>query len=66
MQMAIQSQHQHWLGKLKEGDVLMTNHPEWGGTHLPDITVVTPVFVGGEIAFYTASRGHHTDIGKYQ
>lgn len=64
MQMAIESQHKHWLGKLQPGDVLMTNHPEWGGTHLPDITVVTPVFVGDEIAFYTASRGHHTDIGK--
>ncbi|KAI1874281.1 uncharacterized protein JN550_002860 [Neoarthrinium moseri] len=63
MQFAIQRQHQHWLGKLKPGDVLMTNHPEWGGTHLPDITVVTPVFVDDQIAFYTASRGHHTDIG---
>lgn len=63
MQMAIQCQHRHWLGKLKPGDVLMTNHPEWGGTHLPDVTVVTPVFVGHDIAFYTASRGHHTDIG---
>lgn len=63
MQMAIQSQHRHWLGKLQPGDVVMTNHPEWGGTHLPDITVVTPVFVDNRIAFYTASRGHHTDIG---
>ncbi|KAK7211459.1 hypothetical protein V2G26_018637 [Clonostachys chloroleuca] len=63
MQLAIQAQHKHWAGRLKEGDVLMTNHPEWGGTHLPDITVVTPVFVGDQIAFYTASRGHHTDIG---
>ncbi|KAK9423184.1 putative Hydantoinase B/oxoprolinase-domain-containing protein [Seiridium unicorne] len=57
------SQHRYWNGKLHPGDVLMTNHPEWGGTHLPDITVVTPVFVDGEIAFYTASRGQHTDIG---
>ncbi|KAJ3520552.1 hypothetical protein NM208_g13661 [Fusarium decemcellulare] len=63
MQIAIQAQHKHWLGKLQDGDVLMTNHPEWGGTHLPDVTVVTPVFIDGEIAFYTASRGHHTDIG---
>ncbi|KAF4468281.1 hydantoinase b oxoprolinase [Fusarium albosuccineum] len=63
MQIAIQAQHKHWLGKLQDGDVLMTNHPEWGGTHLPDVTVVTPVFIDGGIAFYTASRGHHTDIG---
>ncbi|KAK4499589.1 hypothetical protein PRZ48_010107 [Zasmidium cellare] len=63
MQFAIQAQHRHWEGKLRDGDVLLTNHPEWGGTHLPDLTVVTPCFVNGEIAFYVASRGHHTDIG---
>ncbi|RSM16667.1 hypothetical protein CDV31_004439 [Fusarium ambrosium] len=63
MQMAIQAQHKFWEGRLHDGDVLMTNHPEWGGTHLPDVTVVTPVFINNEIAFYTASRGHHTDIG---
>ncbi|KAF5011575.1 hypothetical protein FDECE_2340 [Fusarium decemcellulare] len=63
MQFAVQAQHRHWLGKLKPGDVLLTNHPSWGGTHLPDLTVVTPVFVDDEIAFYVASRGHHTDIG---
>ncbi|KAF3768783.1 hypothetical protein M406DRAFT_250695 [Cryphonectria parasitica EP155] len=63
MQFAIQAQHRHWLGKLQDGDVLLTNHPQWGGTHLPDLTVVTPVFWNGRIAFYVASRGHHTDIG---
>jgi 5-oxoprolinase (ATP-hydrolysing) len=63
MQFAIQAQHKHWAGRLKDGDVLMTNHPQWGGTHLPDITVVTPIFIGADIAFYVASRGHHTDIG---
>lgn len=63
MQYAIQYQHNLWAGKLKPGDVLLTNHPECGGTHLPDLTVVTPVFVGGGIAFYVAARGHHTDIG---
>lgn len=63
MQFAIQYQHRLWKGKLTPGDVLLTNHPQCGGTHLPDLTVVSPVFVGGEIAFYVASRGHHTDIG---
>lgn len=63
MQFAIQKQHKHWAGKLTDGDVLLTNHPQWGGTHLPDVTVVTPVFIGGQLAFYVASRGHHTDIG---
>jgi 5-oxoprolinase (ATP-hydrolysing) len=37
--------------------------PVCGGTHLPDITVITPFFKDGEIVFYVASRGHHADIG---
>jgi 5-oxoprolinase (ATP-hydrolysing) len=47
------------------GDVFMLNAPYNGGTHLPDITVVTPVFDadGKTILFYTASRGHHADVG---
>ncbi|AKB78796.1 N-methylhydantoinase A/acetone carboxylase, beta subunit [Methanosarcina horonobensis HB-1 = JCM 15518] len=46
------------------GDVYLINSPYHGGTHLPDITVVTPMSDGsGEILFYLASRGHHADIG---
>ncbi|RFU80100.1 hydantoinaseoxoprolinase, n-terminal [Trichoderma arundinaceum] len=65
MQFAVRYQHKRWLGKLKDGDVLVSNHPVSGGTHLPDVTVVTPVFKRGteEIIFYVASRGHHADIG---
>jgi 5-oxoprolinase (ATP-hydrolysing) len=52
-------------GKMVAGDVFVLNDPYHGGTHLPDVTVVTPVFdEGGEaILFYVASRGHHADIG---
>jgi 5-oxoprolinase (ATP-hydrolysing) len=46
-----------------DGDVFVTNAPYDGGTHLPDVTVVMPVFVDGERAFFVASRGHHADIG---
>ncbi|KAL5343568.1 putative 5-oxoprolinase [Aspergillus crustosus] len=65
MQYAIQYQHQLWEGKLRPGDVLLSNHPECGGTHLPDLTVISPVFThdGKSLAFYVAARGHHTDIG---
>ncbi|MFD0987762.1 hydantoinase B/oxoprolinase family protein, partial [Methyloligella solikamskensis] len=51
--------------QLKPGDVTMLNAPYNGGTHLPDITVVTPVFdeAGEAILFYVASRGHHSDVG---
>ena len=50
---------------LKPGDVWMLNAPYNGGTHLPDITVVTPVFAEScaEILFFVAARGHHADIG---
>ena len=48
---------------LKVGDVLLTNHPIAGGSHLPDITIVTPVWKDGKAIFYIASRGHHADIG---
>jgi 5-oxoprolinase (ATP-hydrolysing) len=55
-------------GRMKPGDVYVLNDPYHGGTHLPDVTVVTPVFApvtGGEpdIWFYVASRGHHAEIG---
>ncbi len=50
---------------LKPGDVVTLNNPFNGGTHLPDITVITPVFdaAGREILFFVGSRGHHADIG---
>ncbi len=50
---------------LKPGDVVALNNPFNGGTHLPDITVITPVFdaAGRDILFFTGSRGHHADIG---
>ncbi|NRA88521.1 MAG: hydantoinase B/oxoprolinase family protein, partial [Rhizobiales bacterium] len=50
---------------MAQGDVYMLNNPYNGGTHLPDITVVTPIFNqdGTEKLFYVASRGHHADVG---
>jgi len=52
-------------GKTKPGDVFMLNAPFNGGTHLPDVTVITPVFdeTDKRILFYVGSRGHHADIG---
>jgi 5-oxoprolinase (ATP-hydrolysing) len=52
-------------GNMKPGDVYVLNAPYNGGTHLPDVTVITPVFdsEGKEILFYVGSRGHHADIG---
>lgn len=54
-------------GKMAPGDVFVLNDPYHGGTHLPDVTVITPVFLdeaaGGAPLFYVGSRGHHADIG---
>jgi 5-oxoprolinase (ATP-hydrolysing) len=52
-------------GAMEPGDVWVLNAPYNGGTHLPDVTVVTPVFdqAGTDVLFFVASRGHHADIG---
>jgi len=76
MQEAVKFQCRYWnddvVGEgIQPGDVLVSNHPQLaGGSHLPDITVVTPVFGSSgsnnnnkEILFFVASRGHHADIG---
>ncbi|OMJ22197.1 hypothetical protein AYI69_g5478 [Smittium culicis] len=72
MSHAVKYQMRYWgEDDLSEGDVLCTNHPSAGGTHLPDITIITPVFESvaskdsgkKRILFFVASRGHHADIG---
>ncbi|APA68590.1 hydantoinase B/oxoprolinase family protein [Janthinobacterium sp. 1_2014MBL_MicDiv] len=52
-------------GAMRPGDVFMLNDPYHGGTHLPDVTVISPVFdeEGAALLFYVGSRGHHADIG---
>ena len=63
MSFAVKYQINHWGDDIKEGDIWATNHPKAMGTHLPDITVISPVFVDGKIRFYVASRAHHAEIG---
>ncbi|KAJ5607723.1 hypothetical protein N7537_004342 [Penicillium hordei] len=64
MEYAVRYQHEKPGGNLKLADHILTNHPLAGGTHLPDITIVTPVWdgEGKNIIFYVASRGHHAEI----
>lgn len=45
------------------GDVIVLNDPYHGGTHLPDITMISPVFAGGDLCYFVASRAHHADVG---
>ncbi|XP_016482820.1 5-oxoprolinase 1 [Nicotiana tabacum] len=63
MSSTVRWQLKHWGDNLNEGDVLVANHPSAGGSHLPDITVITPVFNKGRLIFFVASRGHHAEIG---
>jgi N-methylhydantoinase B len=51
------------LGSLEEGDVAIVNDPFAGGTHLPDITLVSPIFENGRLIGYAANRAHHADVG---
>uniref|UniRef100_A0A1A9UYG5 5-oxoprolinase n=1 Tax=Glossina austeni TaxID=7395 RepID=A0A1A9UYG5_GLOAU len=65
MQETVQYQLKVRGKSLKDGDVILSNHPQAGGSHLPDLTVITPVFYKGHDGpvFFVASRGHHADIG---
>ncbi len=51
------------MPEISEGDVLILNDPFRGGTHLPDITCIMPVFYNNKLEFFVASRAHHADIG---
>ena len=61
----VRRQAEIWKGRLYKGDVIISNHPSYGGTHLPDVTLLMPAFDsrGENILFYAASRAHHADIG---
>jgi 5-oxoprolinase (ATP-hydrolysing) len=63
MDRAVETVIRENAGKVRPGDVYAINAPYNGGTHLPDITVCTPVFEGRKIMFWVASRGHHADVG---
>jgi 5-oxoprolinase (ATP-hydrolysing) len=62
---SIQTVIQENQGRMQPGDVFVLNDPYHGGTHLPDITVITPVYLDGHAdpVFYVGSRGHHADVG---
>ncbi|KAG6005826.1 hypothetical protein E4U21_007598 [Claviceps maximensis] len=65
MSTCVRRQAEIWQGRLRKGDVIISNHPSYGGTHLPDVTLVMPAFdaAGENVLFYAASRAHHADIG---
>jgi N-methylhydantoinase B len=63
MPFAVQAMQDAFADNIQDGDILMANDPYWGGSHLPDITLATPVFSDGKIRFWVANRAHQGDIG---
>ncbi len=63
MMPALQACLQHYEGKVEEGDVFISNDPYEGGSHLPDIFLFKPAFVGGVLVGYLCAMSHHADIG---
>jgi len=61
MPMSVRSAISHI--QFEEGDMVVLNNPYRGGTHLPDVTLIAPVFIDGELTFFVANRAHHSDIG---
>jgi N-methylhydantoinase B len=63
MPFAVRAMASDFADDIKPGDVLMANDPYWGGSHLPDITLVKPVFRDGRLCFWVANRAHQSDTG---
>lgn len=64
MSSTVKAMLSHFTGDIQAGDVFISNAPYEGGSHLPDITVITPYVVDKKVRYITASRGHHADIGS--
>ncbi|MFW9924062.1 MAG: hydantoinase B/oxoprolinase family protein [Candidatus Thorarchaeota archaeon] len=63
MPLTVKSIRKEFQGEIFPGDSFILNDPYLGGTHLPDITIVTPIFIQEELVGYSVSRAHHNDIG---
>jgi N-methylhydantoinase B len=63
MPWAVESVRDFFAGRVKPGDVFLLNDPYHGGNHLPDLTAFVPVFVDGELTFWSINRSHQSDIG---
>ena len=63
MQLAVQNGLEKFEGKLENGDMILFNNPYISGTHLPDITLICPIFHKGKIIAYSANKAHHSDVG---
>ena len=60
---AVESVRDFFTGRIRPGDVFLLNDPYHGNNHLPDLTAFVPVFVDGDVAFWSINRAHQSDIG---
>ncbi|UOQ57516.1 hydantoinase B/oxoprolinase family protein [Leucobacter allii] len=63
MSLVVQSILRRWDGRIREGDAYICNHPYQGAMHLPDVNIVTPIFVGGALVAWAGTAAHHIDVG---
>jgi len=63
MQLAVQNGLERFNRRLEDGDMILFNDPYISGTHLPDITLICPIFHEGKIVAYSANKAHHSDVG---
>jgi N-methylhydantoinase B len=63
MALAVRKGLDEYKGKLEQGDMILLNDPYLSGTHLPDLTLIAPVYVDNELMGYVANKAHHSDIG---
>lgn len=63
MPYAVQAVRDAFGGTVREGDIYLLNDPYHGGSHLPDLTAIVPVFAAGRLVFWSVVRAHHTDVG---
>jgi N-methylhydantoinase B len=63
MSLVVKSILDRWQGRINEGDAFISNHPYQGAMHLPDINVVTPIFIDGALLAWSGTAAHHIDVG---
>jgi N-methylhydantoinase B len=63
MSLVVKAVLEKWEGRIHEGDAFICNHPYQGAMHLPDINIVTPIFINGELTAWAGTAAHHIDVG---
>jgi len=66
MHLVLEAISERFRGDVNDGDVFMANHPYLGNTHVGDVVMAAPVFLGDELAYWSVTKGHHQDIGAFQ